>query len=193
VPIRRNLEEGLGEGSINLARTRARAAFEKLVGDAGPCSPDSGRMEATDREATMHHRLSLALTAAALLAGCRQETPEGRIRKAFAGCVEAVEAGDASSATQRLSPRFTGPEGMDKGAARLFLMGILAREKVGVHVVAQDLTVRGAMAVQTVDLFLTGRAGKGLIPDEGSRRTYVIRWEREGGEWIIREIQESDG
>ncbi len=138
----------------------------------------------------MRHRLLQAFLSVALLAGCRRETPEARIRKAFDACVQAVEAGDAAKAAQGLSPGFTGPEGMDQAGARLYLAGILAREKVGVHVLAQDLAVRGAEAVQTVDLVLTGRSGGALLPGEGSRRALVLRWERRDGEWKIREIEE---
>lgn len=150
-------------------------------------------MGSSSREAPVRHRLLQALLAAALLAGCRRETPEARIHKAFDACVQAVEAGNAAKAVRGLSPGFTGPEGMDQAGARLFLAGILAREKVGVHVLAQDLAVRGAEAVQTVDLVLTGRSGGGLLPGEGSHRALVLRWERQDGEWKIREIRESGG
>ena len=139
----------------------------------------------------MRRRLLVALLWAALLPGCRRETPEARIRKAFDACVQAVEAGDAARAAQGLSEGFTGPEGMDRAGARLYLMGVLARESVAVHVLDQSLEVRGGEAVQAVDLVLTGRGGRGLLPDEGSRRALVLRWERRDGDWKIREIQEA--
>ncbi|MGA2083380.1 MAG: hypothetical protein ABSH53_22635 [Holophaga sp.] len=41
----------------------------------------------SNREASVRHRLLQALFSAALLAGCRRETPEARIRKAFDACV----------------------------------------------------------------------------------------------------------
>lgn len=126
----------------------------------------------------------------ALLAGCRSQTPEQRIRGAFAECVRAVEAGDAAGAVARLSPGFTGPEGMDRGGARLFLMGTLRQEKVGVTVLAQRLEVRGSQAAQEVDLLCTGRTGASLLPAEGSRRSLALRWELRDGEWRIREVQE---
>jgi hypothetical protein len=139
----------------------------------------------------MRDQLFLALLSVALLAGCRRETPEALIRKVFDGCVQAVEAGDAAKAAQGLSPKFTGPEGMDLAGARLYLRGILARERVGVHVLTRNLAVRGTEAVQTVEVVFTGRSGGGLLPDEGSRRSLVLRWERRDGDWKIREIQES--
>lgn len=128
----------------------------------------------------------------AILAGCRPEAPEARIRAAFTACVRAVEAGDAAGAADLLSPGFTGPEGMDRAGARLFLIGILRREKVGVTVVAQQVEVREALALQTVELVLTGRSGGSLLPAEGSRKSLVIRWELRDGAWKIIEVQEAE-
>lgn len=124
----------------------------------------------------------------ALLA-CRSDKPEDQVRKAFGACVAAVEAGDAGAAAEPLDASFRGPEGMDRGAARLFLMGILRREKVGVTVVRNDVTVRGQEAFQEVDLLLTGRSG-GLLPQDASRRSFGLRWRRAGGDWRILEVQE---
>lgn len=123
----------------------------------------------------------------ALLA-CRSDKPEEQVRKAFQGCVAAVEAGDAAAAAAPLDPAFRGPEGMDRGAARLLLAGILRREKVGVTVLRNDLSVQGNEAFQEVDLLLTGRAG--LLPQEASRRSLGLRWRKQGSEWRLREVQE---
>ncbi len=124
-----------------------------------------------------------------LLAGCARERPEARINRVFDEAVGAVQAGDAAGAAERLSPRFTGPEGMDRASARAYLAAILFREKVGVTVVGRRVEVRGAEAVQTVDLILTGRTGTGLLPQESSRRTLTLLWELRDGTWRIRELQ----
>jgi hypothetical protein len=105
--------------------------------------------------------------------------------------VRAVEAGDAAGAVDQLSPGFTGPEGMDRGGARLFLLGILRQEKVGLTVLTQRVEVRGAQAAQEVDLLCTGRTGS-LFPQEGSRRTLVLRWELRDGQWKIRALEERE-
>jgi ketosteroid isomerase-like protein len=126
--------------------------------------------------------------ALALLA-CRSDKPEDQVRKAFGVCVAAVEAGDAGAAAQPLDATFRGPEGMDKAAARLFLMGMFRQEKVGVTVVRNEVTVRGNEAFQDVDLILTGRSG-GLLPQDASRRSFGLRWRKTGGDWRILEIQE---
>jgi len=134
-------------------------------------------------------RRLLLCVCAILLAGCRQEGPEARIRKAFAGSVRAVEAGDAAGAAEPLSPKFAGPEGMDRQQARLYLLGVLRGKKIGVTVLSEKLTVEGPRAEQTVDLLLTGRGGGELLPQDSSRRTLVLRWELRDGKWLIREIQ----
>ncbi|GLH67480.1 hypothetical protein GETHED_18440 [Geothrix edaphica] len=129
--------------------------------------------------------VSMALT----LLACRSDKPEDQVRKAFQTCVTAVEAGDAAAAAAPLDATFRGPEGMDKAGARLFLLGLLRREKVGVTVVRNQVTVTGAEAFQEVDLVLTGRSG-GLLPQDASRRSFGLRWRKTGGDWRLLEIQE---
>lgn len=133
-----------------------------------------------------------ALAAAVCLlafAGCSKEGPEARIRKAFEAARGAVERGDAAGAAAVLSPKFAGPEGMDRAGARMFLAGVLGREKVGVTVLSQKVEVDGTRAVQSLDLILTGRAGGSLVPGDRGRRRFTFRWELRDGGWLIREAQ----
>jgi hypothetical protein len=124
----------------------------------------------------------------AVLLACRSDKPEDQVRQAFKGCVAAVEAGDAAAAAGPLDAAFRGPEGLDKPGARLFLAGLLRREKVGITVLRNEVTVQGAEAFQEVDLLLTG--GGGLLPRDASRRAFGLRWRKTGGDWRITEIQE---
>lgn len=119
---------------------------------------------------------------------CRSDKPEDQVRKAFEGCRAAVEAGDAVAATEPLEPTFRGPDGMDKATARLFLLGTLRGEKVGITVMRNDVVVRGADAHQEVDLVLTGRSG-GLLPQDASRRVFRLHWRKRGGDWRLLEVQ----
>ena len=135
----------------------------------------------------------IGLVVLAILGGCRRGTPEQRIAAAFGRCVQAVEAGDPGGVLEVLSPAFSGPEGMDRGAAQLFLAGVLRREKVGVTVISQRLELDGQRALQQVDVLLTGRSGGELLPRDGSRRSFLIRWELRDGQWRIREVQETAG
>lgn len=138
-------------------------------------------------------RLILPVMLLAGAFGCDRSSPEARIRKAFEACIQAVEAGDAGTATADLSPRFEGPEGMDRPMARMFLVGMLSRQKVGVTVLAQKMEVVDREAVQTVDLLFTGREGNSLLPGESSRRAFRVRWEVRDGKWLIREVQDLQG
>lgn len=135
----------------------------------------------------MRKSLASASLILALLA-CRSDKPEDLVRKAFDGCRAAVEAGDAAGATEVLDAAFKGPEGMDKAAARLFLLGTLRREKVGITVLRNEVTVQGREALQEVDLMLTGRQG-GLLPQDASHRQFQLRWRQVGSQWRLLELQ----
>lgn len=135
----------------------------------------------------MRKSLASASLILALLA-CRSDKPEDQVRKAFEGCRTAVEAGDAIAATDPLDSTFKGPEGMDKATARLFLLGTLRREKVGITVLHNEVTVRGRDALQEVDLVFTGRQG-GLLPQDASHRQYLLRWRQAGTQWRLLEVQ----
>jgi hypothetical protein len=127
---------------------------------------------------------------AVILAGpaCQSERPEDQVRRAFEACRAAVEAGDAAAATAPLDAAFRGPDGMDRATARLFLLGSLREEKVGITVLRNEVAVRGREALQEVDLLLTGRGG-GLLPQDASRRSFQLRWRKSGGDWKLVEIQ----
>jgi len=133
----------------------------------------------------------LAAGAGLMALACAQEGPQAQVQKAFDASVEGVRKGDAAAVVARLSPRFEGPEGMDRGSISFYLMGLFKQEKVGVTVLAQHIELQGPLAAsQTVDLILTGRTGGSLLPDDTSRKTYVLRWERRDGEWLLRELRE---
>lgn len=113
------------------------------------------------------------------------------MKRAFQDSVKAVEAGDAGEAASVLAQDFSGPEGMDKASAKLFLMGILKQEKIGITVLENRVDVQGTRAKESVNLLLTGRGGSGLLPDETSRHLFLLSWERQGRHWKLRELQES--
>ena len=139
----------------------------------------------------MTRRVRLLLAAALVLlaqAACGHRSPEDRVRATFEGCRAAVEAGDAARATEPLDAAFRGPEGMDRTTARLFLGGTLRGQKVGVTVLRDEIRVDGAEATQVVDLVLTGRA-QGLLPQETSRRTFLLRWRERSGQWKLLALQ----
>ena len=89
------------------------------------------------------------------LAGCHKDSPEAQIQKAFDACVKALEAGDSGSALAALSPQFSGPEGMTRDEAKLYLLGLLHQEKIGITVFASRIEVQGSQGTQAVEVALT--------------------------------------
>lgn len=136
------------------------------------------------------HLLRAIPVALLVLAGCRTESPEAQIQKAFDGCIQAIEAGKAETATEALSPRFEGPEGMGRDEARLYLTGLLRGEKIGITVFSSRVEVKGSQARQTVEAILTSRTGGALLPQDASRRLFQLRWERTEGKWRLRGLAE---
>ncbi|HJW71301.1 MAG TPA: hypothetical protein VJ486_00475 [Geothrix sp.] len=139
----------------------------------------------------MRNHLRYLLIAPLLLASlcaCRSDRPEDRVRKAFEACRAAVEAGDAAQAAKPLDTTFRGPEGMDKAAARLYLMALLREQKVGVTVLRNEVAIQGDEILQDVDLMLTGRSG-GLLPQDASRRSFRLRWRKVEGDYRLMEME----
>lgn len=122
-----------------------------------------------------------------LLLACAPRSPEARVKQAFEACVKGVEAGDAGAVIDKLDAKFAGPEGMDRNAAKLYLLGLLRREKIGVTVFSTQVEVKGREALQTVELLLTSRGG-GLLPQDASRRSFLLRWTETDGKWCLREL-----
>lgn len=127
------------------------------------------------------------------LISCRTESPETQVKRALDECLKAIEAGDADPVIDRLSLKFQGPEGMDRASARLFLMMRLRREKIGVTLLSQKVNVQDEEATQNLDVMLTSRTGKSVLPDESSRKTFILRWEHKDGKWLLREAQQVGG
>jgi hypothetical protein len=125
------------------------------------------------------------------LLACHRESPEAAVARAFQDCVTAVETGDAEPVLKHLHADFAGPEGMDREMARLFLLGTLKREKVGVTVLSRAVEVRGRTATMTVSLILTGRRGGSLLPEESTRKNLVLRWDLRDDKWLLREVRET--
>lgn len=124
------------------------------------------------------------------LGGCGREAPEARIQRAFDACVKGVEAKDPGAVLEHLAPRFSGPEGMDKDQAKLALLGYLRTQKIGLTVLGSRIEVKGFRAEQAVDLFITGRGEGAVLPDDSTRRSFLLTWELLEGEWKLRDLKE---
>jgi hypothetical protein len=125
------------------------------------------------------------------LAGCRDASPEAQVKAAFARCVDALEAGDAGTALEVLAPDFQGPEGLDRASARLYLMGLLRREKVGVTVFSNDVELQGKRVRQRVEVVLTSRTPGGLLPQDAGHRRFELVWVEVGGAYRLQRFSEA--
>jgi hypothetical protein len=123
------------------------------------------------------------------LAGCHHESPETQIQKAFEGSIQAIESADSETPIKILSPRFTGPDGMSRDEAKLYLMGLLRQGKIGVTVLSSHIEVHGSQATQTVEMVLTSRTGISLLPQDVSHRLFRLGWERMDGDWRLRDLE----
>lgn len=132
---------------------------------------------------------AFAISLPCLILACSATTPEARVKRAFEGCLKGVETGDVGAVIERLDPKFAGPEGMDRNAAQLFLMGVLRREKIGVTVLSSRIDAKGREALQTAELLILSRSG-GILPQDTTRRTFLLRWVETNGTWRLRELQE---
>jgi hypothetical protein len=126
-----------------------------------------------------------------LLVSCHPESAEAQVKRAFESCVKAVDSSEPGPAVEALAKDFSGPEGMSRDEAKMYLMGVLSREKVGITVLSSRIEIQGSRASQSTELLLTSRSGSGLLPQEASRHIYLLRWERQKGQWKLRELQES--
>lgn len=115
-------------------------------------------------------------------------TPDQEIRDTLSKAVEAIESGDARGATAILDDRYQGPEGMNKAATQFFLAQAFKQGKIGIHVLDQDIGVKGTDAFEKIHVVMTQQGG-GLIPD-GSKRTYILHWTKRGADWRIVDIQD---
>jgi ketosteroid isomerase-like protein len=136
---------------------------------------------------SIHLRASCSATLL-ILCACRNDKPETLIREAFRTSVKNIEAGDAAGAVEILDSSFHGPDGLDKPSARLFLMGLFRQGKVGLSVVQDRIRVEGDRAFQEVELLLTQKSS-GPLPDEMSKRDFLLHWEKRKDKWLLREVQ----
>ena len=127
--------------------------------------------------------LAAALTALALLAGCRGDTAEEALRRDIAALQAAIEARDARGMATFLAEDFVGNDGMDRdGARRLAALYFMRNAQIGVTPGPLDVQLQDDHATVRTTVVLTGGQG-GLLPERGRVRQVVSGWRREGGDW----------
>lgn len=133
----------------------------------------------------------VALILLTLLA-CARESPETRVKRAFGACVKGIESSDPGAVIERLDTRFEGPGGLDRNGAKLYLMGVMRRDKIGVTVFSNRVEVKGHEALQTTELLLTSQGGSSFLPQDASRRTFLLRWIEKDGAWRLRALADTE-
>lgn len=126
------------------------------------------------------------------LLACARESPEARVKQAFEACLKGIESSDPGAVIERLDTRFEGPGGMDRNGAKLYLMGVMRRDKIGVTVFSNRIEIKGHEALQTTELLLTSHGGSGLLPQDASRRTFLLRWIEKDGAWRLRALVDTE-
>lgn len=135
----------------------------------------------------MRSRLAVPMVLALL--ACSPQSPEEQVKRTFHELVKKVEASDAPGAVAFLAPDFEGPDGLDKGTLQFMLVGILRDQKVGVTVLQESVRVEKRLAYHDVAVLLTGRAGKSLLPDDSSRKSYRLKWELKDKAWRLKRAE----
>jgi len=134
-------------------------------------------------------RIPLSALALVIWMGCTTEGPEAQVKRSFDRCVQDLERGDGPAALEVLSPGFEGPEGMDRDAARLFLLGLLKQDRLSITVLQSQITAREQEATQEISAVVIQKGGGTVLPKDSSRQSFRIRWEKRKGDWRVRGLR----
>lgn len=142
----------------------------------------------------MHRRLaslSLFLSVAGLLAACSKDDPQAALEAAAQQLQDHLEAKDAGAVFDMLDPRFRAKDEFDRDWARK-TMALMFLRYANVKVIAVTRSSRidppgSPIGVTEAQIVVTG--AQGLIPERASPYTVQLRWQRDGDEWKLRDLQ----
>lgn len=142
----------------------------------------------------MHRRLaslSLLLSVAGLLAACSKDDPQAALEAAAQQLQDHLEAKDAGAVFDMLDPRFRAKDEFDRDWARK-TMALMFLRYANVKVIAVTRSSRidppgSPIGVTEAQIVVTG--AQGLIPERASPYTVQLRWQRDGDEWKLRDLQ----
>ncbi|MDG2526942.1 nuclear transport factor 2 family protein [Stenotrophomonas sp. HITSZ_GD] len=125
------------------------------------------------------------LMALAVLAGCRHEPPEQRLRGEIARMQAALEARQPDAVMEGVADDFRGEGGWDRDMLRRTMqLQLLARGQVGVTLGRLRVDMAPGHATVRFDALLTGGDGRWL-PDEARAYEVETGWREEGGDWRL--------
>ncbi len=127
----------------------------------------------------------LVLACCALLAACRHEPPEQRLRAEVARMQAALEARQPDAVMEGIAADFRGTGGLDREMLRRTMqLQLLARGKVGVTLGRLRVDMGQGSATVRFDALLTGGDGRWL-PEEARAYEVETGWRESGSDWRL--------
>lgn len=136
--------------------------------------------------------LSLSLPCALpWLAACSKDDPQAALEAAAQRLQDALEARDSGAVFDMLDPKFRANDEFDRDWARK-TMALMFLRYASVKVVAVTQSHRidppgSPIGVTEAQIVVTG--AQGLIPERAAPYTVQLRWQRDGDDWKLRDLQ----
>ena len=136
--------------------------------------------------------LSLSLPCALpWLAACSKDDPQAALEAAAQRLQDALEARDSDAVFDMLDPKFRANDEFDRDWARK-TMALMFLRYAQVKVIAVSRSSRidppgSPIGVTEAQILVTG--AQGLIPERAAPYAVRLRWQRDGDEWKLRDLQ----
>jgi hypothetical protein len=136
--------------------------------------------------------LTLSLSCALLwLTACSKPDPQAALEAAVQELQDHLEARDAGAVFDMLDPKFRAQDEFDRDWARK-TMGLMFLRYARVKVIAVTRSSRidppgSPIGVTEAQIVVTG--AQGLIPERAAPYAVQLRWQRDGDDWKLRDLQ----
>ncbi len=125
------------------------------------------------------------------LTACSKDDPQAALEAAAQQLQDHLEAKDSGAVFDMLDPRFRAKDEFDRDWARK-TMALMFLRYANVKVIAVTRSSRidppgSPIGVTDAQIVVTG--AQGLIPERASPYTVQLRWQRDGKEWKLRDLQ----
>jgi hypothetical protein len=125
------------------------------------------------------------------LTACSKDDPQAALEAAAQQLQDHLEAKDTGAVFDMLDPQFRAKDEFDRDWARK-TMALMFLRYANVKVIAVTRSSRidppgSPIGVTEAQIVVTG--AQGLIPERASPYTVQLRWQRDGEEWKLRDLQ----
>ncbi|MGS5088839.1 hypothetical protein ACVC7V_20345 [Hydrogenophaga sp. A37] len=142
----------------------------------------------------LDRRLFLSLSLPCVLpwlTACSKDDPQAALEAAAQQLQDHLEAKDTGAVFDMLDPQFRAKDEFDRDWARK-TMALMFLRYANVKVIAVTRSSRidppgSPIGVTEAQIVVTG--AQGLIPERASPYTVQLRWQRDGDEWKLRDLQ----